>query len=99
LSGNVKNSGGLIMNFRRIQCKLHAKLCITEDRTQKYNIIISLLVSPPKAPHPTSPPLPTNPPTPASLSWHSPTLGHQALSGPRASPPIDNQQGHSLLHM
>jgi hypothetical protein len=41
----------------------------------------------------------TNPPTPASLSWHSPTLGHQAFSGPRASPPIDVQKGHSLLHM
>jgi hypothetical protein len=33
----------------------------------------------------------TNPPTPASLSWHSHTLGHQAFSGPRASPPIDAQ--------
>ena len=41
-------------------------------------------------------PLLTNPPTSASLSWHSPTLGHQAFSGSRASPPID-VQGHSQL--
>jgi hypothetical protein len=34
-------------------------------------------------------PLLTNPPSPASLSWHFPTLGHQAFSGPSASPPID----------
>jgi hypothetical protein len=44
-------------------------------------------------------PLLTNPPTPASLSWHSPTLGHQAFSGPKASPAIGVQQGHPLLHM
>jgi hypothetical protein len=36
---------------------------------------------------------------PASWPWHSPTLGHQAFTGPRASPPIDAQQGHLLLHM
>ena len=41
----------------------------------------------------------TNPPTPASLAWHSPVLGHQAFTGPRASPSIDVQQGHPLLHM
>jgi hypothetical protein len=41
----------------------------------------------------------TNPPTPASLSWHSPTLGHRAFTGPRAFPPIDAQLGHPLLHM
>ena len=34
-------------------------------------------------------PLLTNLPTPAYLYWHSPTLGHRAFSGPRASPPID----------
>jgi hypothetical protein len=38
-------------------------------------------------------------PTPASPPWHSPTLGHQISTGPRVSPPIDAQQGHSLLHM
>ena len=55
---------------------------------------------PSKSPLNPSPlPLLTNPPTPASLSWNSPTLGHQTFSGPRASPPIDFQQGHPLLHM
>jgi hypothetical protein len=48
----------------------------------------------------TSPlPLFTNPPTPASLSWHSPTLGHRAFTRPRASPLIDVPEGHPLLHM
>ena len=32
---------------------------------------------------------PTSPPTPTSLPWHSPTLGNQAFTGPRASFPID----------
>jgi hypothetical protein len=48
---------------------------------------------------PISSPHPPNPPTSASLSWHSPTLGHRAFSGPRTFPPIDVQQGHPLLHM
>ena len=48
---------------------------------------------------PLSPPPLTNPPTPTSLPWHSPTLGHRAFSGPRASLPIDVQQVHPLLHM
>ena len=43
--------------------------------------------------------LPTNSPTLASLSWHSPILGHLAFSGPRASPLFDVQQGYPLLHM
>ena len=50
-------------------------------------------------PHPIPLPLLTNPPTPASLSWHSPTLGHRAFTRPRASPLIDVPQGHPLLHM
>ena len=41
----------------------------------------------------------TNPHTPPSRPWHSPTLGHSAFTGPRASPPIDDQLGHPLLHM
>ena len=41
----------------------------------------------------------TNPPTPASWPWHSPTLGHRAFTGPRASSPIDDRLGHTLLHM
>jgi hypothetical protein len=48
---------------------------------------------------PSHPKSPTHPPTPILLSWHSPTLRHQTPSGPRASPPTDVQQGHSLPHM
>jgi hypothetical protein len=39
------------------------------------------------------PSCPTYPP------WHSPTLRHRAFTGPRASSPIDAQQGHPLLQM
>ena len=39
------------------------------------------------------------PPTHTSPPWHSPTLGHQAFTEPRLSPPIDIKQGHPLLHM
>ena len=41
---------------------------------------------------------PTHPPS-SSLSWHSPTVGHGAFIGPRASPPNDAQQDNPLLHM
>ena len=41
----------------------------------------------------------SHPLTPASLLWHSPTMGHRAFTGPRASPPTDARQGHSLLYM
>jgi hypothetical protein len=34
-----------------------------------------------------------------SWPWHSPTLGLRAFTGQRASPPIDEQLGHPLLHM
>ena len=46
-----------------------------------------------------SPPLLTNPVTPSSWPWHSTTLGYRAFTGPRASPPIDDQLDHPLLHM
>jgi hypothetical protein len=40
------------------------------------------------------------PPPPASLPSHSPTLGHKAFTGPRASSPIDDAlQVRPLLHM
>jgi hypothetical protein len=42
---------------------------------------------------------PTHPPTSIFPPWHSPTLRHQTLSGPRASPPTDVQQGYPLPHM
>jgi hypothetical protein len=53
----------------------------------------------PKRPITSPLPLLINPPTPASWSCHSPTLGHRAFTGPRAPPPIDARQGHSLLHI
>jgi hypothetical protein len=69
-----------------------------------FQMLTPFLVSHPKKTL-TSPPSPcfyegappsTHPPTPASPPWHSPTLGHQAFTGPRASPPIDAQQDHPL---
>ena len=46
-------------------------------------------------PHPS-----THPPTPTSPPWNCPILRHcQALTGPRATPPTDVQQGHPLPHM
>jgi hypothetical protein len=41
----------------------------------------------------------TNPPTHASWPWHYPTRGHRAFTGPRVSPPVDDQLGRPLLHM
>jgi hypothetical protein len=52
-----------------------------------------------KPPIPSPLTLLTNPPTPVSWSWHSPILGHRAFTEPRTSPPIDDRQGHPLLHM
>jgi hypothetical protein len=57
------------------------------------------LVSPPKIPYPL---LPSHAPQSThshSWPWHSPILGHRAFTGPRASPPIDDQLGHPLLHI
>jgi hypothetical protein len=45
-------------------------------------------------PHP-----PTYPHTHTSLPLISPTLGHCAFTGPRASSPIDVRYGHPLVHM
>jgi hypothetical protein len=41
-------------------------------------------------------PPPTHPPTPTSPPWHSPTLGHPAFIGPRASSPTNSRRGHPL---
>jgi hypothetical protein len=57
------------------------------------------LVPPPKIPYPLPPPRPPAPQPTHSWPWHSPILGHRAFTGPRAPPPIDDQQGHSLLHI
>ena len=51
------------------------------------------------SPYPLPKPLQTNTPTPTSRPWYSPTLGHRAFTGPKASPPIDDRLGHTLLHM
>jgi hypothetical protein len=40
-----------------------------------------------------------NLPIPASWPWHSPVEGHMIFTRPRASPLIDGQLGHPLLHM
>jgi hypothetical protein len=67
-----------------------------------------MLSSFPVTPSPGKPPIPSSPcfyegvPTPThphSLLSNSPTLGYQAFTGPRTSPPTDAQQGHPLLHM
>jgi hypothetical protein len=34
-----------------------------------------------------------------SWYWHSLIRGHKTFTGPRASPPIDDQLGHPLLHI
>jgi hypothetical protein len=51
------------------------------------------------SPKPPPPALLPNLPTPAFWLWHSPVLGHMIFIIPRASPPIDGQLGHPLLHM
>ena len=53
----------------------------------------------PESPLHPPPALLPNPPTPASWPWHSPVLGHMIFTRPRASPLIDDQLGHPLLHM
>ena len=44
-------------------------------------------------------PVLTTPSTPTPWTWNSLVLEHIAFTGPRASPPIDDQLGHSLLYM
>ena len=62
-------------------------------------------ISPSQTSYPTHYPLllwgcsPSHPPTLTTPPCHSPTLGHRAFRGPRASPPIDDRQGHPLIHM
>jgi hypothetical protein len=60
---------------------------------------IYFLNASPKAPYSLPPALIPNLPTPASWPWHSPVLGHMIFARPKASPPIDGQLGHPLLHM
>jgi hypothetical protein len=64
-----------------------------------FQMLSPFLVSPLKTPIPSSVSLFTNPLTLASWLWHYLILGHRNFTGPRASPPIDDQLGHPLLHM
>jgi hypothetical protein len=60
------------------------------------------LISPPETLHPFPPSCfyeVCPQPTPASPPWHSPALGHRAVTGSRASLPIDDWQGHPLLQI
>jgi hypothetical protein len=59
--------------------------------------VISFPSFPSKSPHLSL--LPYSPTHPLPLPWQSPILGHITFTGPRASPPIDDQLGHHLLHM
>ena len=61
-------------------------------------MLFPFLVSSLKIPYPPPAPDPQDN-LPPSLPWHSPSLGHRTIKGPRASPPIDDRLGHSLLHM
>jgi hypothetical protein len=57
------------------------------------------LVSPPKIPYPLPTPPALQPTHSHSWPWHSPIRWHRTFTGPRASPPIDDQLGHPLLHI
>jgi hypothetical protein len=65
-------------------------------------MLFPFLVSPLKPPILFPLPLLNNPAsslTPASWPWNYPLLGCRTFTGPRASPPIDDQLGHPLLHI
>jgi hypothetical protein len=53
----------------------------------------------PKSPLYSFPALLPNLPTPFSWPWRYPVQGHMVFPRPRASPPIDGQLSHLLLHM
>jgi hypothetical protein len=63
-----------------------------------FQMLSPFLVSPLKTP---LPPPSAHQPTYSSFlaQFHSSTLGHQAFTGPRTSPPIDDRLGHPLLYM
>jgi hypothetical protein len=64
-----------------------------------FQMLSPFLVSPMKIPYPLPTPPAPQPTDSHSQSWHSPILGHRTFTGPRTSLPIDDQLGHSLLHM
>jgi hypothetical protein len=62
-------------------------------------MVSPFLVSPQKIPYPLPPPPALQPTYSHSWSWNSPILGHRTFTGSRASPLIDDQLGHPLLHI
>ena len=62
-------------------------------------MLFPFLVSALKIPYPLPSPSAPQPNHSHSWSQNSPILGHKALTRPRASPPIDDQVGHPLLHI
>jgi hypothetical protein len=62
-------------------------------------MLFPFLVSPLKNPYPILH-SPAPQPTHSNFqSWPSPILGHRTFKWPKASPPIDDQPGHPLLHI
>jgi hypothetical protein len=64
-----------------------------------FQMLSSFLISSPKLPYLLHFTLRPNLPIPTFWPCHSPLLGHRTFTKPRASPPIDDQLGHPLLHM
>ena len=62
-------------------------------------MLFPFLVSAVKIPYPLPSPSAPQPNHSHSWSQNYPILGHKALTRPRASPPIDDQLGHPLLHI
>ena len=54
---------------------------------------------PQKDPYPLPLHLLPNLPTPTSWPRHAPILGNRTFTGPRTSPPIDDQLSHPMIHM
>jgi hypothetical protein len=63
----------------------------------KFQMLSLFLIFPLKTPN--CPPPVHHPPTPPSYPWHSPTLKYRDFIGQSVSLPIDELQGHSLIHM
>jgi hypothetical protein len=62
-----------------------------------FQMLSSFLVSPLKIPYAFPPPPAPQLTHSHSQSWHSPTLGHNTFTGPKASPPVDDRLGHHQL--
>ena len=64
-----------------------------------FQILSTFLVCPLKIPYPLFPPPSPQPTHSHFWPWQSPILRHRTFTGPRASPPIDDQVGHPLKRM